>query len=265
MTKATQTTSTLHTRQKEIIYTLYRFRFLNRIHIQHLLHHKQFNRIIAWLNDLTTSGYIKRYYNPKIVTQPAFYSLGSKGRTFLRDSHEYPDVKHSVLDRVWQEYKTSGQFKSRCMVVTDLYLSLLSLVQKTHATMVFKTQTDLYGMHYLIIPPPDAFFAIKEHSGSTRGYFLDVFDEHPARKKLYDRIERYFSYYEANYWQDHSADPFPNIIFVCPDAWSVRYLHRKIQYRLDSADDLNFYLTTRDLLKLKGMCREVLQKVELPD
>jgi len=265
MTKATQTTSTLHTRQKQILYTLYRFRFLNRIHIQHLLHHKQFNRIITWLNDLTTTGYIKRYYNPKIVTQPAYYSLGTKGRTFLRDSHEYPDVKRPVLDRVWQEYKTSGQFKSRCMVVADLYLSLLSLVQKTHATMVFKTQTDLYGMHYLIIPPPDAFFAIKERSGSTRGYFLDVFDEHPARKKLYDRIQRYFSYYEANYWQDHSADPFPNIIFVCPDAWTVRYLYRKIQYRLETTDPLNFYLITRDLLRLKGICREVLQKVELPD
>ena len=68
MTKDTQTTSPLHARQKEILYTLYRFRFLNRIHIQRLLHHKQFNRIIAWLNNLTTTGYIKRYYNPKLVT-----------------------------------------------------------------------------------------------------------------------------------------------------------------------------------------------------
>jgi len=265
MTTATKTTITLHTRQKEILHTLYRFRFLNRIHIQHLLQHKQFNRIISWLNNLTTTGYIKRYYNPKIVTQPALYSLGSKGRTYLRDNHEYTDIKRAVLNRVWQEYKTSSQFKSRCMAVADIYLSLLDLVQKTHAILVFRTQTDLTGMHYLIIPPPDAFFAIKEASGKSRSYFLDIFEENPARKKLYDRVQRYFSYYEANFWQDHSVDPFPNVIFICPDAWSVRYLTRKIQYRLQNADPLNFYLTTRALLKLKGMTHEILQKVELPD
>ncbi len=245
MTTATKTTITLHARQKEILHTLYRFRFLNRIHIQHLLHHKQFNRIIFLLNNLTTTGYIKRDYNPKIVTQPAFYSLGSKGRTYLRECREYSDIKRTVLDRVWQEYKTSTQFKSRCMAVADIYLSLITLVQKTHATLVFKTQTDLTGIHYLIIPPPDAFFAIKEASGNSRSYFLDIFEEHPTRKKLYDRVQRYFSYYEANYWQDHSANTFPNIIFVCPDTWSLRYLYRKIQYRLERADNLNFYLTTQ--------------------
>jgi len=68
MTKDTQTTSTLPPRQKEILYTLYRFRFLTHIHIQHLLHHKQFTCIYAWLNDLTITGYIKRYDNAKPVT-----------------------------------------------------------------------------------------------------------------------------------------------------------------------------------------------------
>ena len=114
---------TLHTRQKEIIHDIYRYRFLNRIHIQRFLHHKKFNRIITWLNLLTTSGYLKRYYNPKLVTKPAFYSLGPQGRIYLRESREFPDVKQSLLDRIWQEYKASGQFKQRCMTIAEYVFS----------------------------------------------------------------------------------------------------------------------------------------------
>lgn len=265
MTKAISQTITLHDRQKEILHALYRFRFLHRPHIQKLLHHKSFNLIIIWLNSLTASSYIKRYYNPKLITQPAYYSLGPKGRQYFRMNHVFPDVQLPVLDRVWRESKASEPFKRRCMTVADIYLSLEELVRKTKATLLFKTQTDLYGMKYLVLPPPDAYFAIKEHSGSSRAYFLDVFEDHPTRRKLYDRIQRYFSYNEGNYWQDHSPDPFPNIIFVCPEVWAVKYLYRKIQYRLATADPICFYLTTRDLIISKGMSPGILQKVEPAD
>ena len=255
----------INTRYQDILRNLYRFRFLTRLQLQHLLHHKQFNRIIIWLNYLTKSSYIKRYYNSKQVTVPAFYSLGLKARKYLKGNPEFPDIKASVLDRVWQEHTTSPEFKRRCMLVADVYLSLVALTEKTKATLLFKTQTDLHGVRYLILPPPDAFFAIKEKAGSSRGYFLDVFEEHATKAKLFTRIERYGTYYEANYWQDHAKDPFPNIILVCTDEWSYKYLFKTIQRTLNNTPDLNFYLTTRELIKTKGMSREVLQKVELPD
>ena len=43
----------LKQRQTEILHLLYTYRFLTRTQIQTFLHHKQFNRIIIWLNELT--------------------------------------------------------------------------------------------------------------------------------------------------------------------------------------------------------------------
>ena len=42
-------------KQQTILRLLYRFRFLNRLHIQQYLSHTNHKRIILWLNDLTTN------------------------------------------------------------------------------------------------------------------------------------------------------------------------------------------------------------------
>lgn len=252
-------------RQDEIYLYLYRFRFLNRTHIQSLLHHKFFNRIIIWLNLLTKNHYIRHYYNPHTVTIPAFYSLGLKGRSYIKENLKKPifkNVKKRLLDRVWREHKSSVQFKKHCQFVADIYLSLVSLTQKTGAKLDFRTQTDLYGMKYLILPHPDVFFSLEEKNGAKKYFFLDIFNEWPPRSKLKKRIKQYFTYYADDYWQDHAIVEFPNIILVAPDDQSKDYLFRKIQEKLEEESSLNFYLSTWEKIRTKGLIRETLQRVE---
>lgn len=247
---------------------LYRFRFLTRNHIQSLLNHKTFNRIIIWLNNLTDEKYIKRDYNPKTVTIPAIYSLGVKGRKYIKENLDKPifnNVKESLLDRVWRDRQLTPQFKNHCLFIADIYLSLIFLTQKTGTKLNFKTQTDLYGMRYLIFPHPDIFFSIEETNGKKKYFFLDIFDELPPRPELKKRIKQYFEYYANEYWQDHTKVVFPNIIFIAPEVRSKNYLQRKIQEKLEGESDLNFFLSTWIEIKAKGLTREALQKVEVKE
>lgn len=253
-------------RQEDILYSLYRFRFLNRLHIQKLLGHKHFNRIIIWLNQLTTKHYIHKYYNPKTVTIAAQYSLGPKSRKYLLKKAEEKEntIQPHLLDRIWREHTLSDQFHTHCLFIADVYLSLVSLVTKTKATLYFFTKTDLYPHDYMPTPLPDAYIAIKERNGSVRRYFLDVFDPLPPRMILRRRINQYVDYCDDNTFQETTKHPFPNVILICPDDRSKRYLHRYIQKILESTDVI-FYLSTWEQVKTKGMCREILQKVEILD
>lgn len=253
----------MNTQQDHILQHLYTFRFLNRNQIQQLLGHKQFNRIIIWLNELTESQFIRRYHNPKTVTIPALYSLGLKGRKYLKDNPEFKQIKTSVLDRVWREQTLSTQFREHCLFIADCYLSLTKLVKTTGATLHFYTKTDLVGLKYLILPHPGVYFSIEEPSGNKKSYFLDVFDDLPARMVLRKRIRQYFQYFENSYWQDHNKNPFPSIILVCPDSRSHNYLNIHIQKQLEKNIELSFYLSLKSDIKSKGLSREVLFKVKI--
>lgn len=253
--------STLTDRQHEILILIYRFRFLNRLQIQTLLNHKQFNRIIIWLNELTENNYLIRYYSKSQATIPAIYSLGPAGRKYLR---KYPteQVKTELLDRVWREKTTSAQFKSHCQLVADIYLSLITLSKLTKTKLSFFSKTDLHGMKYLIQPSPDAYFSLEETDGYIKRYFLEIIDDYASTDKLVQLILRYFTYYSKQYWQNHTDKPFPEIIFICPDLRAKKCLYAVIRRKLKKEPNIRIYLALREDMKEKGICREVLDLVK---
>lgn len=258
---------TLTHRQEEILIYLYRFRFLNRSQIQKLLNHKHFNRIIIWLNQLTTNGYIRKYYNPKTITIAALYSVGAKGRKYLmeKSKEKGSTIQPQLLNRVWREYTLSGQFRTHSQFLADIYLSLMELTKTTNATLHFFTKTDLYGHDYILNPHPDAYIAIKEQNGKMKRYFLDIFDPLPPRMILRRRIKQYVDYFDENDWQEATKHPFPKIIMICPDERSKRYLYRFIQKTLEYASDIEFYLSTWKEIETNRMNGETLEKVKEAD
>lgn len=81
---------------------------------------------------------------------------------------------------------------------------------------------------------------------------------------LRKRVRQYFNYFDAQYWQDHTDLSFPEIILVAPDMRSKNYLKRFIKKMLEEENEnVIVLLSTWDEIKQKGMCREVLQRVEL--
>lgn len=253
------TTLKLKPKQTEILNLLYKFRFLSRNQIQSMLGHKHFNRVIAWLNDLNEKKMVNRDFSRKFAPNPSVYFLGVKSRNELKDRD---GIKNDLLSRVYREKHYSKKFRAHSMFLAQIYLSLLELTKKSNSKLHFSTKTDLTGMHYLILPVPDAYFAIEEENGSIKRYFLDIFDDLPPRMIMRKRIKQHFNYYEKEYWQNHTKNPFPEIIIVCPDNTSRNYLKNYIGKMLeDKGGEVNFYLALREDIKARGLGREVLQKV----
>jgi hypothetical protein len=258
----------LKDQQINILILIYKFRFLNRSHIQTLLNHKQRNKIIIWLNELTEHKYLRRYYYPKFAGEPAAYSLGYMARRYFKEQ-KIKDINLSLLDRVWRESTCTQKFKNHCMLVADIYISLLNLIKQTDGgkgKLSFYTKTDLKGVQYLILPEPDAYFSMEDAKGQIKRYFLDIFDDLPPRMVLRKRIKQYFSYFDKKYWQDNMKHDFPEIILVCPDTTSQNYLNNFIRRTLmEKMDNLGFYLALREEIQQRGISRGILHKVELAD
>jgi hypothetical protein len=248
------------TKQQEILQLLYRFRFLNRPQIQSLLNHKQHSRIIAWLNTLTQNEYLKSYPDKQFAASPTVYSLGNNGRKYLKSNNLDKSIDIKLLNRIWRENSYSPVFREHCLTIADINLSLLKFAAANQSTLNFHTRTDLHRIQNLITPLPDAYFTLKDKSGKVKRYFLEAFGDLPSGA-LRRRIRQYFDYFESDDWQFHTGKSFPEIILVCHSKKQKGFLYHYIQFRLREQPDMNFYLSTKDQIKSKGICKEVLQKV----
>lgn len=247
----------LKPKQTDILYLLYKFRFLNRIQIQTLLKHKYYSRITTWLNDLTKYKYINCEFSRTIGNKPSVYCLGTNGRKELLNKE---NIKNNLLERVYQEKKSSLQFKTRSMMIANMYISLLGLTEKNKAEFTFLTETDMTGMKYLPLPHPHAFFSIKQEDIKKR-YFLEVFGEKASNKWLFKRIQQYFHYFEENYWQDHNKNPFPEILCVYCDIDTKNELEKFIKRRIDEFEDISFSLASWEDIKRQGLSKGVLRRI----
>jgi len=253
-----QTTQTLQltTKQTEILTLLYRFRFLNRNHIQPLLGHKHHSRILNWLNELTDLKLINKSYDKSFVSEPAVYRLDKTGRKYLKDNSK---LNIKPLARVWRETKYSPQLQKHCLFLADTYLSLLDFAAKIKSELHFNTKTDLYGVANLIDPKPDAYFALENQT--IKRYFLDILDDLPP-VILRRRVKAYFKYFDSDEWQDNTDKPFPDIILICPNNRIKNHLFFYIQNKIDEDSEINFYLSTWETIKQKGLAKEALEKVK---
>lgn len=247
--------TSFETKQHEIISLLLKFRHLSQPQIQQLLNQKAKERIRTTLNQLTESGYIIRNFELEIARTPAQYSLGIKGIGYLRDQNIDP----KLLKRLYNERTHTEAYKERSLFIADIYLSLKKLIAGTNAVFYFKTKTEMYNLRYLILPHPDAYIYIHYPEEDIKHYFLDVFDDRTIIKK---RVYQYLKYYKKQYWQSKTKTEFPEILFIYPDEPTKKYMYRYIQ-KIASNNSPSFYLTTKEQIKNLGLCKEVLEKVEL--
>lgn len=238
-----------------------------------MLGHKHFNRVIIWLNELTKNEYITRNFKRELGNKPAVYFLNLKSKKILKDdklkeikSHQNIPliIDTSLLKRLYKEKNLSEKFRIHCMFLADIYLSLEDLIKEIgKGKLHFYSKTDLTGMEFLINPEPDCFFAIEENKRLTKRYFLDVFDPLPPRMILRRRVRQYMDYFNSEDWQKNTKKPFPQIILVCPDMTSFKYLKRFISKSLYSFwANMDFYLSTWNEIQQKGLRRETLHKVD---
>jgi hypothetical protein len=245
-------TRALTDKQHQILIFLYRFRYLDRRQIQHLLHHKSDSRIHMWLHTLLTHGYIARNYSTAYTenTKPAIYYLMPKSILYLRTvlGLTAPQLKYIYRDRTRSE-----KFIHHTLLVADLCLYFQSLAEASRESLNFFTKADLTRLHYYPRPSPDASFTTTKQK-KTKSYFLDVIDTGVPRFALRGRIAQYVDYYDDGVWTKSTHKPFPSILFVCPDLKTQKYLNRYTAETLDDEgiDDIPVYFTNQDALRSGG-------------
>lgn len=254
---------------EEILILIYRFRFLTRPQIQILLNHKNHAKVLKWLKYLTINKYIKRDYSKKFAGVPAVYSLGTNGRKYFKDFPQIQDINIPLLDRVWDENSYSQKFKKHCILLADIYISLLNLVKtvdKGKGKLYFFTKVDLKGVPYLLNREPDAYFVIEDKDKNSQKYFLEIIDEFAPKKRWQFRVNQYFEYFNTGIWQTNMKLPFPEIIIVCPNGYYKNKVKEFVKDKLNEINSvINFYLITNGEIKYQGINGQVLYKVEIEE
>lgn len=247
------TIESITNKQLEILILLYRFRFLNRIHIQKLLNHKNHSRITPWLKDLTDKNIITRIYSPTLgeINKPAIYYLANKSRQILKENK---NCNPDILSRVYREKHRSATFRDHWLFMADLYFDLQTAAQYQNSICHFYTATDLSNVAYAPLPFPDAYLTITDGKKHTKRYFLDVLDATLPMFAIKKRIYQYCKYYQANYWQDHQKHPFPKILLVCPTERVRKSLQRLIPTILEQEEcEISFFFSLRSDIQERGI------------
>lgn len=245
------TQQSITSKQQDILFHLYIFRYLNRYHIQHLLNHKDESRINKWLTDLTKKHYIHQIYSKTFGenTKPAIYYLANNSISILKSN---PNVTPERLVKVYKERGRSNRFIGHCLRVADVCIQLSKAIQATNKKLFFYAKTELLDHDYLLKPAPDAYIAL-EHGKTTQRYFLNLFDDETPRFALRKRIHDYIAYAESGEWEEATSNPFPNVLLVLPTKPLLSYVTKLIA-TLREENDFPFAFklcTTAQILELE--------------
>lgn len=249
-------------KQKQILLLLYKFRFLTTNHLQTLLGHKNPNRTLSWLKDLSEKGCIRRQYDRYSFvenTKPAIYFLAPKARLILKKEK---DLDFSELEYIYKESRRTKKFIEHNLFLVDMYLFFLT--QKDDDEKIkFFTKVDLRNYEYFPDPLPDAFISV---TGQETGhYFLDLFDDFTPPFVLRKRVRMYLEYAEKPDWDENTdSTPFPIILFILPTESAKKHVYKYAQSLLEKTyeDKIHLFLTTKTRIEV-GEKENIWQKVEL--
>lgn len=252
-------------KQLEILHLLYRFRFLNRHHIQTFLNHKDPKRINEWLKDLTSKQIIGRIYSKRLGEniQPAIYYLSSKSHHILK----YQDqIDKRILKRVYRERLRSRRLIDHHLLVANIYFFLQKQAKDNNQELHFFTKTDLTKHTYLPFQRPDAYIALKASKDEVKRYFLEILDPDTPRFALRKKITDWCEYFDDGVWQETTQHPFPSILIVTSSEAVKYFLYHHISQVLEQEmAEIDFYLSTVDAIAASEMRTNIWQKVDIKD
>lgn len=246
--------------QHQILLLLYRFRFLNRTHIQRFLHHKSDSRISTWLKDLTDRKIICRIYakTQTSLYSPAVYYLDNKSRHILKTDERCQPL---VLNRVYKEKQVQSFFRNHWQFMADVYFCFEQKAESEGAKLSFHTTTDLVTIQYLPLPLPDAYVELKGGDQTNR-FFVELIDGKTRWFAVDERIRQYISYFKGKYWQSHVDYPFPRILLICPNTALKVRIRTTLKKELDDRyTELQFFLGIQADIKKRGFQSDTWEKV----
>jgi len=240
-------------KQYQIIHLLYRFRFLNRIQIQHLLQHKNHRRIISWLTDLTDKNYIgKQEHDSQVLRKPSVYYIVRKSIQQLR-AHSECDKNN--LNKLYKEHIKSGEFINLHLSIADIFLSLND---KYTDTLVFFTRADFTKDSIIREISPHFTYKRKE----SESYFIgELFLDKMPYFAVRNRIDEYISFFQTFDWLKY--DKLPKLLFICPNKKIEAYVLHFTQRRFQEENiEIDVFITTKENVKKCGVENEIWTQIK---
>lgn len=231
-------------KQQEIPKLLYRYRFLNRLHIQMFMKHKDKHRINSWLKDLTEKEYIEKVefknLNPfEKQTKLSVFRIGINGIRYLKT---LKGTSRTVINKLYRDTTREESFINHCLSVADICLHLTSKTKEntaysfsiasdyTDESSSFNFLTEL-GAH-----APDIVY-IDEKTKTC--YLVTIIDETLPSYRVRKRMRMYLDLYTTSIWEDNTSLPFPIIRVIAPNKATMISLKRYIKKMKEQAQAEN--------------------------
>jgi len=243
------TRPTITKKQQEIVTLIPQFRFLDRTHIQSLLHHKDKQRINKWLKDLVAKNYLMRLYDESIIgtnRHAAIFYVGTNAIRYIRNLGIYDS---SFLHKLYFEKKRSATFIQHCLLIATI---CCELERKTTESIsyAYTTESDLTQteepFHFLKQSALSIDLVIhKKEKGKKRKYFLlTLIDATLPKYRLRHRIQQYREFYISNEWENNVDAPFPTVFIVCETKERMIYAKRYAKTLEELPKDFSIHFAT---------------------
>lgn len=239
--------SRLNKQQKQILFLLYKFRFLTINQLLKYFNHKYPSRIRTWLKELVELKYISEVVDDSDPTKFHIFCLNTKAKYILQKDEE---IDKEFLGRLYKEKKIKDKFRNHCLFILDIYLYFLSQLEKG-AILHFLTRQDLIGYDFFPEELPDAYIAIETKEG-TEKYFLDLFDEYRNYTGVIRfTVRKYLDYNMGGSWQANTQNSqFPSILFVMPNESRKKFAFMYGRAKLaKSYENISLFTTTQDYIR----------------
>jgi len=264
--------------QQTILTLLYRYRFLERKHIQQLLGHTNKSRTIRWLKDLREKGYIEWLYdayNPatKSSSIPAIYFLSANGIRWLRQQ----GYLETELHKRHKDRERQPDFIDRCLLLADCCLHLQGRNNNTNDLVHYDyaVETDYLDpdskYHFLAASEcirPNLVFTKAYREGDEtmhQTYLVELFDITTPRYMVKKKLKSYIEFLDSDEWEEAQqkssklSDELPIILIACPALRDMIYAKRYIRQQLTNIwddsipEDVKLRVSTMDKIRTKGM------------
>lgn len=265
-------------KQQEIPKLIYKFRFLNRLHIQKLLKHKYHKRINDWLNDLTKKHYLEKLPKDNTFeerTKLTVYRIGINGIRFLKTQD---NISPELLRKLYREKDRSDNFVNQCFLLADISLYLREESARSKRTESGSVSYELttaseYAnadstFHFLTELAPHLVVKKVEKKGkriTSRYHLLEIFEPTLPHYSIRKRLRTYLDFFYSNEWENNTKNTaFPILFFICPTKPFLIYAKRYAKKLLEeeqSPEDLSIQFTITDEVKRFGVTGKIWEEV----
>ena len=259
----TNTLPTITTKQQEILKLIYRYRFIDRTHLQVLLEHKDKRRIISWLKDLREKQYVDWRYDATdfiAKSQLAIYYLSINGIRYLRELGIYPNEE---LRKRYKEPTRTRVFIDRCLLVANCCVALKAKSDGNlqYAWLLLADYADPDSEYdFLAELKPHLYFS-KQRDNEMTNYLLENFEQTLPRYQLRKRLKDYVDYLAYDWDEDNG--PRPIALLVCATIADLIYVKRRLRKLLDEeGEDVLIRVTTLEKLRTLGVTSMIWEDIQ---